>query len=140
MVAVFCGLQTVSLLLRQYMLFYDHSFGLVMRKATTSLLYQKLLRLSPRAVARTTTGKIINLASGDIAILEKAFFYLSFLIIAPLVFVLCVIPAALQVRPLSDVDRMEGGHSDCDGAAALSDPGAAQWADGGSSTGGLEVY
>ena len=60
-----------------------------MRKATTSLLYNKVLSLSQRSLAQATTGKIINLSSGDMSILEKAFIYGNFLFIALMLLLYC---------------------------------------------------
>ena len=61
----------------------------MMRKATTSLLYHKILSLSQRSLAQATTGKIVNLSSGDIAILEKAFIFAPYIFISPFILALC---------------------------------------------------
>ncbi len=98
-ISFFFVMQLVSFFLRQYFLFYNYVFILVMRKSTTALLYKKLLRLSPRAVSQATTGKIVNLASGDVSLLEKSFSFIPFLVISPAVFVFSITFIALQVSP-----------------------------------------
>eukprot|EP00752_Nemacystus_decipiens_P006715 g6038.t1 len=55
-----------------YSLFYHHFFfegtvaGMQIRAATTTILYDKVLRLSLGSLGQTTTGHLMNLASADI--------------------------------------------------------------------------
>ena len=50
----------------------------------TSILYRKLLQLPLSGVARATPGKLITLASGDMALIEQGAWGLPYVVSAPL--------------------------------------------------------
>eukprot|EP00794_Sanderia_malayensis_P016216 gene16216-17849_t len=70
--------------------FYYHMqcAGLKLRTAIISLVYKKVIRLTQGAFAQTSTGKIINLISGDAQKLIMIYHFIHYLWIAPLL--LCV--------------------------------------------------
>ena len=59
-------------------------FALLLKKTLTSILYEKLLKLPISGVATATPGKLITLASGDMAIIEQGAWALPFVVAAPL--------------------------------------------------------
>ena len=59
-------------------------FALLLRKTLTSFLYEKLMRLPISGVAAATPGKLITLASGDMAIIELGAWSLPYIVAAPL--------------------------------------------------------
>ncbi len=66
------ALTVLPVVFRHYFLFKSTEIGLLLRKTLTSLLYRKILRLSPAVVAQASAGKLVNLASGDIAYLQAS--------------------------------------------------------------------
>lgn len=87
-------------------------FILVIKKSTIGLLYRKLLKLSLRTIARTTSAKIINLASADISSLERTFESARYVVISPLIFVISMSIVGYLVR-LSSLLRSAGRVSSC---------------------------
>ena len=81
---IFSGLLILSLILRHLFYFHNAIFGVVMRKALTAFLYQKLLRLSQSSVARASAGKLVNMASGDMAVIERGSQFVSYIIVSPI--------------------------------------------------------
>ena len=65
------GLLFVGLLAMQYASLNLNQTGVALRKGLTGLLFSKALRLSMSSVAEATTGKLINLCSGDMALIES---------------------------------------------------------------------
>ena len=86
--AFFFALILLQFFFRQISIFRFSVLILIMRKATTSLLYNKVFSLSQRSLAQATTGKTINLSSGDMPILEKALMYGPFVLVAPMLVLL----------------------------------------------------
>ena len=85
-------------------------FVLVLKKSTIGLLYRKLLNLSVKTIARTTSAKIINLASADISSLERTFEISTYIVISPLVFFVSIALVAYLVSFTHSSDRM----AECD--------------------------
>ncbi len=56
-----------------------------MRKALTGFLFKKLLRLSQASVAKASAGKLVNIGSGDMAVIERGIMRLPFVIVSPVV-------------------------------------------------------
>ena len=59
-------------------------FGLILRKTLKSALYWKLLKLPVSGVKKATAGKLINLASGDMALIEQRAWSVPSIVGAPL--------------------------------------------------------
>ena len=59
-------------------------FGLFVRKTLTVTLFKKILRLPVSGVTDATPGKLITLASGDMALIEQGAWGLPFVAAAPL--------------------------------------------------------
>jgi len=63
--------------------FIRQRIGMQARIAATTLVYKKVLRLSHTAMAKTTTGYIVNLIASDAQKLDFACFFLHYLILGP---------------------------------------------------------
>ena len=59
-------------------------FGVLIRKTLTGILYRKLLKLKVSGIATVTQGKLITLASGDMALIEQGAWGLPYIVAAPL--------------------------------------------------------
>ena len=94
---IFCVFAFNYTYLRHVSAFNILAFVLVLKKSTIGLLYRKLLNLSVKTIARTTSAKIINLASADISSLEKTFEISTYVIISPLVFLVSIASVAYLV-------------------------------------------
>ena len=77
------GLLFVGLLAMQYASLNLNQTGVALRKGLTGLLFAKALRLSLSSVAEATTGKLINLCSGDMALIESYVMHLPQLVTGP---------------------------------------------------------
>lgn len=75
---------SVALVSRNFYLLNSGKMGVVVRKGLTGLVYQKLLRLSPKSRSEITSGKIVSLVSGDLYVVERGFIVFPILIIGPL--------------------------------------------------------
>ena len=59
-----------------------------MRKALTGFIYRKVVKLSQASMAKASAGKLVNLASGDMAVIERGIAKLPNAIVAPIVSVI----------------------------------------------------
>ncbi|EDO48577.1 predicted protein, partial [Nematostella vectensis] len=59
-------------------------FGMRVRISCTALVYNKVLKLSHSAIAKTTTGTIVNLVSTDTQKFDWASFFLHYIILGPI--------------------------------------------------------
>ena len=73
-----------SVFIRSNLLVRCFVLSLLMRKSLTALLFEKLLRLPVSGVASATPGKLISLASGDMALVEQGAWQLPYIVVAPL--------------------------------------------------------
>ncbi|KAK3698830.1 hypothetical protein QZH41_016034 [Actinostola sp. cb2023] len=64
--------------------FMRQLFGMRLRIACTSLIYNKVLRLSNSAIAKATTGFIVNLISTDTQKFDWASYFLHYIILGPI--------------------------------------------------------
>ena len=72
--------------------FMMNELAIVVRKGLTALLYRKALRLPLSAVARASPGKLINMCSGDMALVDYNFVWIAYVLAGPL--------ATLQIMAL----------------------------------------
>ena len=100
LVAGFSVLLIITLLFRHYASFHAVVLGIAMRKALTALLFGKLLKLSQASVARASPGKLVNMASGDMAVIERGSIMLPYLAITPFAAVGCLVAMYFLVGPL----------------------------------------
>ena len=89
--SVFAALLIIQIIFRHLFFFYLAMFAVVVRKAMTGILYQKLMRLSQSSVAKASPGKLINLASGDMAVIERGFQNLPYIVTAPISTIVTVV-------------------------------------------------
>ena len=54
---------------RQNAYFHINTLGLALRKALTAMLFAKSIKLSLASLSLASTGKLVNLASGDMALI-----------------------------------------------------------------------
>lgn len=58
--------------------------GLILRKMLTGFIYQNLLKQPTSEIWNSSPGKLINLASGDMTLIEMGAYELPYLVTAPL--------------------------------------------------------
>ena len=75
-------------------------FGVLIRKTLTGIIYRKLLKLRMSGVASVGHGKLITLASGDMALIEQGAWGLPYIVAAPLSTILQVAILFKIVRDL----------------------------------------
>uniref|UniRef100_A0A665TG51 Multidrug resistance-associated protein 4 n=1 Tax=Echeneis naucrates TaxID=173247 RepID=A0A665TG51_ECHNA len=79
------SLSAVSLAVLHHLYFYHvQRVGMKIRVAMCHMIYQKALCLNSTALAKTTTGQIVNLLSNDVNKFDEVTLYLHFLWIGPL--------------------------------------------------------
>uniref|UniRef100_A0A8D3B231 Multidrug resistance-associated protein 4 n=1 Tax=Scophthalmus maximus TaxID=52904 RepID=A0A8D3B231_SCOMX len=79
------SLSTVVLAVLHHLYFYHvQRVGMKIRVAMCHMIYRKALYLNSTALAKTTTGQIVNLISYDVNKFDEVTLYLHFLWIAPL--------------------------------------------------------
>ena len=110
LVGIFCAFSFINIYLRHVALFQAYSYILVVRKSSIGLLYSKILKLSQKSLAKATSGKIINLASGDLSSLERTLHFSPYIIISPLIFIVSIIEVAILVSMAHILDRMVHVH------------------------------
>lgn len=79
-----CLCSVMSSFLMTPFTFLRQCYGMRVRIACTSLVYDKVLKLSNAALASTTTGNIVNLVSSDTQKFDWACFFLHYLVLGPL--------------------------------------------------------
>ncbi|KAJ3591682.1 hypothetical protein NHX12_006814 [Muraenolepis orangiensis] len=81
--AVCCS--TVAMALLHHIYFYHvQRAGMKIRIAVCHMIYRKALRLNSSALAKTTTGQIVNLLSNDVNKFDEVTLFLHFLWLGPL--------------------------------------------------------
>ncbi|XP_029968450.1 multidrug resistance-associated protein 4-like [Salarias fasciatus] len=79
------GLSTITLAILHHLYFYHvQRAGMKIRVAMCHMIYQKALCLNSAALAKTTTGQVVNLLSNDVNKFDEVTLYLHFLWIGPL--------------------------------------------------------
>ncbi|XP_028291453.1 ATP-binding cassette sub-family C member 4 isoform X2 [Gouania willdenowi] len=79
------SLSTISLAVLHHIYFYKvQRAGMKIRVAMCHMIYQKALCLNSEALAKTTTGQIVNLLSNDVNKFDEVTLYLHFLWTGPL--------------------------------------------------------
>ncbi|PFX19388.1 Multidrug resistance-associated protein 4 [Stylophora pistillata] len=79
-----CLCSVMSSFLMTPFTFLRQCYGMKCRIACTSLVYNKVLKLSNAALACTTTGNIVNLVSSDTQKFDWACFFLHYLVLGPI--------------------------------------------------------
>uniref|UniRef100_A0A3B4TBB4 Multidrug resistance-associated protein 4 n=1 Tax=Seriola dumerili TaxID=41447 RepID=A0A3B4TBB4_SERDU len=79
------SLSTIGLAILHHLYFYHvQRVGMKIRVAMCHMIYRKALYLNSTALAKTTTGQIVNLLSNDVNKFDEVTLYLHFLWIGPL--------------------------------------------------------
>lgn len=65
--------------------------GMQLRIACCNLIYRKALRLSQRALGKTTVGQMVNLLSNDVNRFDYAFIFVPFIFTAPLQAIISIV-------------------------------------------------
>ncbi|CAN9497709.1 unnamed protein product [Ophioblennius macclurei] len=79
------GVSAMILAMLHHLYFYHvQRAGMKIRVAMCHMIYQKALCLNSAALAKTTTGQVVNLLSNDVNKFDEVTLYLHFLWIAPL--------------------------------------------------------
>jgi ABC-type multidrug transport system fused ATPase/permease subunit len=68
---IFGGLAMIGPFFRNYCYFKGYVMALRSRKVTVNAMYNKVGKLSLKSLARTNSGKLITLISGDLMTIEK---------------------------------------------------------------------
>ena len=68
---------------------YSRLVAVDINKCVASVLYSKVLRLSQKSLALTSTGKLITLVSGELQTIEKTFWYIPLFIVNLLIIFIC---------------------------------------------------
>ena len=71
LIAALIVMLPISLVALQYAYLQMSKLGIALRKALTGLLFAKSLHLSSSSVLEASSGKLINICSGDMAIIES---------------------------------------------------------------------
>ena len=66
----------INLLTRHISFVWTNELGIAIRKGLTGLLFAKSLKMSLAAVNKATPSKLINLSSGDMALIETSMLWL----------------------------------------------------------------
>ena len=72
---VFILISVLSLLVKNYFMLYAKLFSVNVNKCVGTALYNKVLKMSQKSLAVTSTGKLVTLVSGELQTIEKTFWY-----------------------------------------------------------------
>ena len=87
--AIFGGCVFMSVLIRNFYIYYGYFMSLEIRKTLIAAMYDKVAALSMRSLTETNSGKLITLVSSDIFTLERPLSMAPFGIIAPIINIYC---------------------------------------------------
>ena len=71
----------LSITCKNMFVLYARLVAVGINKCVASVLYSKVLRLSQKSLALTSTGKLITLVSGELQTIEKTFWYIPLFIV-----------------------------------------------------------
>lgn len=89
--AIFSSAALVSCILKRSIVTNGLILGLKVRKILISAIYDKLGKLSMKAVTSTNSGKLITLVSGDIFMIERGLAFAPMILTTPLTNIAVVI-------------------------------------------------
>ncbi|XP_069558741.1 ATP-binding cassette sub-family C member 4-like [Brachyistius frenatus] len=94
------SLSTVGLTVLHHLYFYHvQRAGMKIRVAMCHMIYRKALSLNSSAMAKTTTGQVVNLLSNDVNKFDEVTLYLHFLWIGPLQAVTVILLLMYSIGP-----------------------------------------
>jgi len=85
LLAIFGGLMSLQALFRNYYIFKGYLTAVKMRKTFVAALFNKVSRLSMKALTQTNSGKLITIVGGDIQAIERPLALVSVIFAAPFV-------------------------------------------------------
>lgn len=91
------GLLIVTLLLRHYFYFITMQYGVVMRKALTGFIFKKVMKLSQASLAKASPGRLVNIASGDMTVIERGITRLPNVVVSPAISIITFLMIYLVV-------------------------------------------
>ena len=77
---VFLSFATLSVIVKNYFVLYAKLVAVNVNKCVGAVLYNKVLKMSQKSLAVTSTGKLVSLVSGELQTIEKIFWYVPSLI------------------------------------------------------------
>jgi ABC-type multidrug transport system fused ATPase/permease subunit len=87
--AIFTSCVLMSVLIRNFYIYYGYFMSLEIRKTLITAMYDKVAALSMRSLTETNSGKLITLVSSDIFTLERPLSMAPFGLAAPIINIFC---------------------------------------------------
>ena len=78
---IFLTIVFIVIICRNMFMLYSRLVAVNINQCVASVLYSKVLRLSQKSLALTSTGKLITLVSGELQTIEKTFWYLPLFVV-----------------------------------------------------------
>ena len=86
-VVLLSTLLSISSYSKNYFLMTTLKIGISVRKGLSGIIFKKIMRFNAKSCAKSTTGKLISIVSGELQLLERGLVFITVLVTGPIILI-----------------------------------------------------